>query len=187
MLSRFSRRFSNLVSKENLSAVNVNDGVGGRGFVRFYNDSINADNLRIELTKSPKTKSAYKDLAFGAEFSDHMLEIDWNEKDGWKDPIIREYHNFNISPAASVFHYALEAFEGMKAYKDNDDNIRLFRPNKNWDRLNKSCDTLAFPTFNSNQFQKCVEKLISIDRDWIPNQDGYSLYLRPTVISTYVC
>ena len=74
---------------------------------------------------------------------------------------------------------------GMKAYKDSNDKIRLFRPKKNMARLNASCEALFFPKFDSKEFLECMFELLKLEKRWIPNEDGYSLYIRPTIISTF--
>jgi branched-chain amino acid aminotransferase len=90
----------------------------------------------------------------------------------------------SISPAASVFHYAVECFEGLKAYKDADQNIRLFRPDMNMNRLYRSCTRLNLPAFDRDHLLTSIQKLLVVDKDWIPSKRGYSLYIRPTVIAT---
>jgi len=114
-----------------------------------------------------------------------MLEIDWEKSKGWTAPRIVPYHNLSISPAASSLHYALQCFEGMKAYLDDSNRIRLFRPERNMARLNDSMQRLDFPGFDGEQLINCLKKLCIIDKDWIPKGFGYSLYIRPTAISTY--
>lgn len=146
---------------------------------------IDASKITIERTTTPGTMLPKEDLAFGATFSDHMLEIDWTKEDGWGAPVIRPFQDFKISPAASVFHYALECFEGMKAYLDEDNNIRLFRPDMNMKRMNTSVDILDMPQFDGEEVIECIKKLVVVDKSWIPKGNGYSLYLRPTVISTH--
>jgi branched-chain amino acid aminotransferase len=116
--------------------------------------------------------------------ADHMLEIDWDIEHGWHPPRITPFHDFTISPAASVLHYAIEAFEGMKAYRAADGSLRLFRPDLNLARFNASLQRLRMPTFDADQLQQLIEELLRIDAAWVPQGDGYSLYLRPTVIST---
>ena len=111
-----------------------------------------------------------------------MLEIDWDTELGWHAPIIKPYENFSISPAAAALHYGIECFEGMKAYKDKKGKVRLFRPDCNMDRLNKSMVRLAMPSFNSDGLIECIKQLLRIDESWVPQKDGYSLYLRPTAI-----
>jgi branched-chain amino acid aminotransferase len=113
-----------------------------------------------------------------------MLEIDWDRETGWHVPIIKPYENFSISPAAAALHYGIECFEGMKAYKDKKGTVRLFRPDCNMERLNKSMVRLAMPSFNADGLLGAIGQLLKIDKSWVPTKDGYSLYLRPTAIGT---
>jgi branched-chain amino acid aminotransferase len=96
-------------------------------------------------------------LVFGHSFTDHMLEIDWTKQDGWGAPRITPYHDFVLSPAASALHYALQCFEGMKAYKDTQGRIRLFRPDCNLARLNHSMTRLYMPNFDEAAFMECIK------------------------------
>eukprot|EP00484_Ammonia_sp_Unknown_P000825 CAMPEP_0197020616 /NCGR_PEP_ID=MMETSP1384-20130603/1442_1 /TAXON_ID=29189 /ORGANISM="Ammonia sp." /LENGTH=410 /DNA_ID=CAMNT_0042448277 /DNA_START=36 /DNA_END=1268 /DNA_ORIENTATION=+ len=163
----------------------VRYATGGTQQVPPKLNDLNHNLLTIEHTKNPKQKSPYNQLKFGKEFTDHLLEIDWSNEFGWHDPSITPYHSFQIDPAASCLHYALQAFEGMKAYMDDNDRIRLFRPDKNMQRLNSSCEALFFPTFDGEEYMQCLYELLKVDREWIPNSYGYSLYIRPTIISTF--
>ncbi|ETO17754.1 branched-chain amino acid aminotransferase family protein [Reticulomyxa filosa] len=144
-------------------------------------NDIDFKKLIVKKTTSPKTKSPYEKLVFGHEFTDHLLEIDWVKEFGWQAPVIRPYGPFSIEPSASVLHYALEAFEDA----NESSKILLFRPDQNVKRLLASCDRLAFPRFNGDQFLKCLYALLRMDQSWIPRKDGYSLYIRPTIISTH--
>ncbi|KAJ9469669.1 hypothetical protein DIPPA_00128, partial [Diplonema papillatum] len=126
-------------------------------------------------------------LKFGEKFSKHMLKANWTRKDGWQRPEIVPYGNLSLSPAASSLHYALQCFEGMKAYKTADGEVRLFRPDMNAARMNRSTARLDLPTFDGKEFVECLKELIRVDSDWVPQKHGYSLYIRPTVISTDVC
>jgi branched-chain amino acid aminotransferase len=72
----------------------------------------------------------------------------------------------------------------MKAYKDKQGNIRMFRPDKNMDRFYRSCKRLSLPTFDKQQLLECIKELVRVDQRWIPNERGYSLYIRPTAIAT---
>jgi len=83
-----------------------------------------------------------------------------------------------------VLHYAIECFEGLKAYKDKNGKIRLFRPDMNMNRLYRSCKRLTLPTFDRDEFLACIKEFLKVDERWIPNEKGYSLYLRPTAIAT---
>lgn len=113
-----------------------------------------------------------------------MLSIEWNKTSGWVAPKITPYQNLSLDPATCVFHYAFECFEGMKAYKDSKGQIRLFRPDKNMERLNKSAARIALPTFSSTALIEMIGRLAKLDQRFIPSQHGYSLYLRPTLIGT---
>jgi len=148
-------------------------------------NTINPSLLKIEKTTNPRQKFTDKNtLVFGREFTDHMLEIEWNQKNGWEAPKISAFHNLSLSPAASSLHYALECFEGMKAYVDANGKVRLFRPEENMKRLNVSASRIRLPAFNDDGLLKCLKEFVKIDKDWIPQGKGYSLYLRPTLIST---
>jgi branched-chain amino acid aminotransferase len=146
--------------------------------------NIDSKLLEIKKTSSPKPKIPHKDLVFGKTFTDHILEIEYDVASGWNKPKISPYHNISLDPSASVFHYGLELFEGLKVYKDKDQKIRLFRPNKNMERMVNSAKRLAFPEFDGNELLKCIAELVKLDHSWIPQERGYSLYLRPTMIAT---
>jgi branched-chain amino acid aminotransferase len=113
------------------------------------------------------------------------LNVDWEEGKGWTNPSILPFGDFQLSPAASCLHYALECFEGMKAYKDKEGNIRLFRPLRNMARMNDSMSRLYMPSFDGEEYVKCLEALLKVEERWIPEGEGFSIYLRPTAISTY--
>lgn len=141
--------------------------------------------LTVDKSTTPKVKLPNEELLFGLSFTDHMLEIDWDNENGWHAPVIKPYGDMKISPAASALHYGLQAFEGMKAFKGDDGKTRLFRPMKNMERMNSSAETLFFPQFDGTEFLECIKELVRMDDDWIPKGNGYSLYIRPTIISTF--
>ena len=144
-----------------------------------------ASAIQVTRTQAPKTKAPNDKLVFGATMSDHMLEVDWHHESGWGAPRIVPYHALAIDPAASVLHYGIEAFEGMKAYRDDAGGIRLFRPDLNMARLANSMDRLAGPPLDRAGFTACLAELVRQEADWIPRGEGFSLYLRPTFISTW--
>lgn len=113
-----------------------------------------------------------------------MLTVEWDKATGWGTPKISPYQNFSLDPATSVFHYAFCCFEGMKAYKDKDGQVRLFRPDKNMERFNTGAARIALPTFAPEALTDLLAKFAKLDERFIPSQRGYSLYLRPTMIST---
>lgn len=145
---------------------------------------IKYDRLVVEPIKTPKPKPDINSLVFGAEFTDHMLSVEWTTDSGWGEPKVMSYQNLSLAPSCSVFHYALECFEGMKAYRGDDGKIRLFRPMENMRRLNRSADRACLPGFDGEEFLKCLKHLISIEREWVPYSNKCSLYIRPTLIGT---
>lgn len=146
--------------------------------------SFRAEDLQIQVTDRPRLKPSLKNLTFGAEFSDHMLEIDWTEQEGWGFPVIKPLAPFVLHPASKVFHYAPELFEGLKAYRCVDGHIRLFRPMENMARMAKTAARGCLPDFDQGELLKCIKKLISLDAEWVPFSDQCSLYVRPSVIGT---
>jgi branched-chain amino acid aminotransferase len=131
---------------------------------------------RAELLKNP---------GFGRVFSDHMVTIRYNESKGWHDARVEPRAPIPMDPAAAVLHYAQEVFEGLKAYRTADGGATLFRPIENARRFQKSAERLAMPSLPEELFIESVDRLVSIDRDWIPDGDG-SLYLRPFMFANEV-
>lgn len=146
---------------------------------------IDVKSLKVQQAVAPKTKPAFDSkLAFGTTFSDHMFEIEWDAETGFGEPRIVPYHPLAIDPASPCLHYGVQCFEGMKAYKDEQGKVRLFRPDMNMKRFKTSCERLSLPMFEEVQMLDCLKKLIQVDRDWVPSEQGYSLYIRPTAIAT---
>ena len=143
-------------------------------------------DIKIELTKNKKQKPDYSNLPFGVYYTDHMFEWDYTEGIGWHDPRIVPFHNLEMSPCSMVLHYGQSTFEGLKAYLGKDGEIRLFRPEKNMERLNDSNERLVIPKFNVEDGVDAIKKLVEIDKDWIPTGEGTSLYIRPFIIATDV-
>ena len=133
-------------------------------------------------TTFPQVKTAL--CANTIEPTDHMLSIEWTASQGWLSPRITPYQNLSLDPATCVFHYAFECFEGLKAYKNSEGQIRLFRPEKNMARLNRSSARIALPNFSGKAFINLISEFVSMEERFIPAARGYSLYLRPTMIGT---
>eukprot|EP01096_Ripella_sp_DP13-Kostka_P007965 TRINITY_DN293_c0_g1_i2.p1 TRINITY_DN293_c0_g1~~TRINITY_DN293_c0_g1_i2.p1 ORF type:complete len:420 (+),score=151.49 TRINITY_DN293_c0_g1_i2:56-1261(+) len=145
---------------------------------------IDASKLVKQLKTTPGVVPPNETLVFGKVRSDHMLYIEHDVTTGWKAPEIKPYAPLAIDPAALCLHYAIECFEGMKAYVDKNGNSRLFRPRLNMERLNSSSTRLYMPGFDPDQMLECIKELVRVDNRWIPRGKGYSLYLRPTMIGT---
>lgn len=123
---------------------------------------------------------------FGQIFTDHMISIDYTEGRGWHDARLEPYGPLVLDPATSVFHYAQELFEGLKAYRQTNGSIVTFRPYANAGRFNRSCHRMAMPELPEEVFVESLELLVQTDRDWVPTTEGHSLYLRPFIIATQV-
>ncbi len=142
-------------------------------------------NIKIEKTTTPKEKPAKgQKLGFGKIFTDHMFVMDYTEGKGWHDARIVPFQDLVMSPAAMVFHYGQEMFEGLKAYKGVDGKVRLFRPDMNAKRTNDTNDRLCIPQLPVEDFVEAVKAVVKVDEDWIPTEDGTSLYIRPFIIAT---
>ncbi|KAH8947437.1 hypothetical protein BDL97_11G041200 [Sphagnum fallax] len=124
-------------------------------------------------------------LKFGALYTDHMLQVSWKEGSGWTAPSIDPVAPMTLHPCAQVLHYGSCCFEGMKAYKDKDQHLRLFRPDMNMDRLSRSAACLTLPEFDKVELLECIKELVRVERDWVPAKEGFSLYIRPTIIGTH--
>lgn len=124
------------------------------------------------------------ELVFGAVFSDHMFIQEYSRETGWQDARVQPYQALSLEPAAAVFHYGQEVFEGLKAYRRPDGGINLFRPEMNMRRFNNSAERMVMPTVDEDFHLEALKTLIRVDRDWAPAQPGASLYLRPTMIAT---
>ncbi|XP_004619788.2 branched-chain-amino-acid aminotransferase, mitochondrial isoform X2 [Sorex araneus] len=150
---------------------------------RYASSNFKAADLQLELTKTPQQKPTTSEgLVFGKTFTDHMLMVEWNAEKGWTRPRIQPFQNLSLHPACSALHYSLQLFEGMKAYKGPDGKVRLFRPWLNMDRMLRSALRLCLPSFDKAQLLECIRRLVEVDKDWVPDSAGTSLYVRPVLI-----
>lgn len=152
--------------------------------------------FRFEPTKQPKTLPPTQDLGFGKHFTDHMLLVDCSsqiaqavsdvdaEGCAWHSPRILPYGALPLDPAASVLHYGQALFEGLKAYRGDDGQVRLFRPEMNWKRLQAGADRLCMKAPPLKVFIDSLLRFCQIEDRWIPKAPGTALYLRPTLIGT---
>jgi branched-chain amino acid aminotransferase len=141
-----------------------------------------AKNIHTTLNKNIKYVD-FSNLGFGKYFSQHMLEIYWCKTTGWSNPHITQNKPLLIDPACSSLNYAISCFEGMKAYKNKNNEVLLFRPNCNAERFLKSAHRCCLPEFCPNELVKCIKKLIEIDSIYVPTEFGSSLYIRPLLFS----
>uniref|UniRef100_A0A5F7ZUS5 Branched-chain-amino-acid aminotransferase n=1 Tax=Macaca mulatta TaxID=9544 RepID=A0A5F7ZUS5_MACMU len=149
---------------------------------RYASSNFKAADLQLEMTQKPHKKpSPGEPLVFGKTFTDHMLMVEWNDK-GWGQPRIQPFQNLTLHPASSSLHYSLQLFEGMKAFKGKDQQVRLFRPWLNMDRMLRSALRLCLPSFDKLELLECIRRLIEVDKAWVPDAAGTSLYVRPVLI-----
>ena len=145
---------------------------------------ITETNISIEKVNESRLPSVDLDnLPFGRVFTDHMFVMQY--KDGeWLKPSIKPFQNFSMHPAMSAIHYGQSIFEGMKAYKNAEGEVLLFRPHQNITRMNQSADRMCMPSIPEDLFYNGLTELIKLDKDWIPSKEGSSLYIRPFMFAT---
>ncbi|KAM9771694.1 branched-chain-amino-acid aminotransferase, cytosolic [Syngnathus typhle] len=144
--------------------------------------SFKAADLVIKLPTAPVTQPDV--CTFGTVFTNHMLTIEWDASEGWQAPLIRPFKNLSLHPACSSLHYGIQLFEGLKAYRGDDNRVRLFRPMLNMERMVISARRACLPIFDPSELLECIRKLVEVDQNWIPSSNTTSLYIRPTLIST---
>ncbi|HXB09411.1 MAG TPA: branched-chain amino acid aminotransferase [Puia sp.] len=125
----------------------------------------------------------WDNLQPGAVSTDHMFICDFADGQ-WRDAGIVPFGPFSLSPTALVFHYGQTIFEGMKAFRTEDDRIHIFRPEKHYDRLTRTAERLCMPVLPRELFLEALRRLVGLERDWVPVQPGGALYLRPFQIAT---
>ena len=140
-------------------------------------------DIKIQKTENPKAKPEGP-LGFGKIFTDHMFIMNYTEGMGWHDARIVPFGDLSFSPASMVFHYGQEMFEGLKAYRGEDGNTYLFRPDMNAKRTNATNDRLCIPHLPEEDFVQAVKAIVKVDEDWVPRDAGTSLYVRPFIIAT---
>ena len=136
--------------------------------------------LASQLKEKPADESK---LGFGQIFTDHMFLMNYEEGKGWFDPRIVPYGDFAMDPASMVLHYGQAIFEGTKAYRRADGGIQLFRPEANMARMSNSAERMAMPRLDEEMALAGLKALLDVEKDWVPHQEGTSLYIRPTMIS----
>ncbi len=140
-------------------------------------------NIKVQKTPNSRIHPFTKDnLVFGKEYADHMLVCDY--KDGqWQTPEILPFGNFSLSPATSFMHYGQAIFEGVKAYRQPDGSVSVFRPIDNWKRLNVSAHRMGMPDLPEEIFMEGLRQLLQLDTEWVPGDPETSLYIRPFMIA----
>jgi branched-chain amino acid aminotransferase len=155
------------------------DPVAETAVLRSTNPIVVKKTLSRNLKKLPPSDS----LGFGKYFTDHMLLIHY-KNGAWQTPEITPYQPLVLDPSASVLHYGQALFEGMKAFRQDNNIITLFRPDYNWQRLNSGAQRLCMPSISHELFMEGIKELIRVDSNWVPKEPNCSLYVRPTLIGT---
>jgi branched-chain amino acid aminotransferase len=144
------------------------------------------DTVTINVSKTQNSRLSSVDwdnLPFGKVFSDHMLVMDFTNGE-WQVPEIIPFDTLDLHPATSAIHYGQSVFEGMKAKKTVDGGVLLFRPEMNAKRFSESCKRMCMPEIEEELFLELVKRVVEVDRNWVPNKEGYSLYIRPFMFAT---
>ena len=146
--------------------------------------STSVKQLRVEKVANSRISEVnFENLPFGDVFTDHMFICEYKNGE-WQEPRIQPYGPLSISPSAKVFHYGQAVFEGMKAYKDDEGHVWLFRPDENLRRINKSSKRLAIPEFPESYFFDGLTTMLQLDKEWVKPGIGNTLYVRPFVIAS---
>ncbi len=141
-------------------------------------------DIKFNLATEKKSKPDPNNLSFGKYYTDNMFVMDYTEGIGWHDARIVPYEPISLDPAAMVFHYAQESFEGLKAYRTPNGEIQLFRPDRNAARMQSTHQRMCIPQIPVEDFIQACKALVSVEKDWVPSVEGTSLYIRPFVIAT---
>jgi branched-chain amino acid aminotransferase len=140
--------------------------------------------VTITTAEQLKAKPDENKLGFGTLFTDHMFNMDYSVEKGWHNPRIEPYAPLVMEPSTMVLHYGQGVFEGMKAYRNGQGEVQLFRPRENFKRLNASNRKLCIPEIDEAFALDALKQLLTVEKDWIPSAPGTSLYIRPTIIAT---
>lgn len=135
-----------------------------------------------ELKESDLKEKRLDNLDFGVNFTDRMFVMEYDRGKGWHSARITKFQNFSVSPATMSFHYGQAAFEGLKAYPREGSKAALFRPEENFKRMNRSAERLCMPPIDEDFVLECLDELVRLERGWIPEGEGQSLYIRPTYV-----
>ncbi|MDO3643297.1 branched-chain amino acid aminotransferase [Mucilaginibacter sp. L3T2-6] len=144
------------------------------------------ETLEIKITKTQHSRlqeTDFSNLPFGRNFSDHMFSADYIDGE-WTNFEILPYGEIGLSPAISALHYGQAFFEGLKAYKHDDGQVSVFRPDKNAIRFNKSAERLCMPALPEEIFIQSIAAVVDIDREWIPAKPHHAMYIRPFMFAT---
>jgi branched-chain amino acid aminotransferase len=186
-VSAISHKLAEIPSKSPVINGHTNGYANGKAHVAEFLE-LDASKLTYHQTSSPRAVPEESLANAGPETicTDHMIVANWKATTGWSAPELKPYGPLSLMPTASVLHYATECFEGLKAYRGFDGKLRLFRPDRNCERLRMSSLRISLPGFPPVEIEKLLLALMAVDGPkWLPrDRPGSFLYLRPTVIGT---
>ena len=142
------------------------------------------DKINYQIKERAEKVVLPDNLGFGAIFTDHIFEMDYNPKQGWHNPVIKPLEDLSIHPATMFIHYGQAVFEGLKAYKTGNGDVVIFRPDEHFNRLNRSSKRICIPEVDVDFMLHALKELIAIEQNWIPARRGESLYIRPFIFGT---
>jgi len=145
---------------------------------------VNTLNIEVnKINKSRLSEMDFQNIEFAKQYSDHMFIADFDGKE-WKNSRIIPYQNISLSPANPAIHYGQSIFEGLKAYKSTTGEVLVFRPERNFERMNISAARMMMPDLEEEIFMEGMRELVNLDRQWVPDVEGTSLYIRPFMFAT---
>ncbi|KAM9510605.1 branched-chain-amino-acid aminotransferase, mitochondrial-like [Guaruba guarouba] len=151
---------------------------------RSFNHVFRAEELQVELAQGAPPPPGGAPGPFGRSFTPHMLWVEWGRERGWGPPRIRPLRDLGLHPAACGLHYGIALFEGLRAFHGADGRVRLFRPELNMERMERSARRLCLPTFDRGELLECIRALVRVESAWVPRGGGASLYIRPVLLGT---
>ena len=141
-------------------------------------------NIKTHRVKESRIgKVDFDHLSFGETFSDHMFRMDYAHGK-WQEPEILPFGHIQVLPSLSTLHYGQTVFEGLKAFRNRDGGVNIFRADMHAERMKHSCERVCIPTVDNEKFVQAVESLIDLDREWVPKARGTALYIRPLIFAT---
>ena len=142
------------------------------------------DKINYQIKERAEKVVLPDNPGFGVIFTDHIFEMDYNPKQGWHNPVIKPLEDLSIHPATMFIHYGQAVFEGLKAYKTENGDVAIFRPDEHFKRLNRSSKRICIPEVDEEFMLHALKELVTIEKDWIPTKRGKSLYIRPFIFGT---
>jgi branched-chain amino acid aminotransferase len=142
------------------------------------------EKIKYQIKERAEKIILPENLGFGVLFTDHVFEMDYNPNEGWHNPVIKPLEDLSIHPATMFVHYGQAVFEGLKAYKTENGDVVIFRPDEHFKRLNRSSKRICIPEVDVDFMLHALSELVSIEQNWIPTKKGESLYIRPFIFGT---